>query len=156
MTLFRIDDEAALRAAFRPRDLRAWAPPARVAWPLLVRDCVSWADPVGDHVCVVFQDPVSRQPLGISFQRESAAGATGSRLCDWCHAFGSVREIGLLMCERTSRRRIGVWLCRDLACADRAEEVAFRAGRNGKKARAVVVERMWHFAQHGLGIQQVP
>ena len=47
MALFQVLDETALRAAFRPRDLRAWEPPPGAAYPLRVRDCAAWRDPSG-------------------------------------------------------------------------------------------------------------
>ena len=77
-------------------------------------------------------------------------------MCDWCHESGTADRIGLLTCEKSSKRTIGAWLCKDLQCFQRAEDAAYRSGRNVQAARQQLLDRMWRFAHEGLGIQAVP
>ena len=152
--MFLIKTERELLNAFRFRDRSAFELPAGVAFPMAVRDYRAWVDPSGARAFLVFQDPASGRPLGIVFRRDVAADEAGSRMCDWCHNFGA--DVGLLTADRSSRRRVGVGVCRDLRCADRIEEAADLAGRSSKLARQRLVERMVRFAREGLGIEAVP
>jgi hypothetical protein len=77
-------------------------------------------------------------------------------MCDWCHAYGSSDEIGLLTAEASSKRRVGVHLCLDLRCGEKLETAANLAGRNPRVLAGRLVERMVRFAQEGLGIDFVP
>lgn len=152
--MFLIKTERDLLNAFRRRDRDVVEPPPGAVYPMLVRDYRSWLDPTGVRAYLVFQDSVSGKPLGIAFRRDVAADDTGSRLCDWCHNFGA--DVGLLTAERTSRRRVGVGVCRDLRCADRIEQAAELAGRSSRVPRLRLLERMARFAREGLGIESVP
>ncbi|HZA49485.1 MAG TPA: FBP domain-containing protein [Myxococcaceae bacterium] len=152
--MFIIKTERDLLNAFRPRDRGAFEPPEGVAFPFAVRDYRAWVDPSGVRAFLVFQDPASRKPLGIAFRRDVAADDSGSRMCDWCHNFGA--DVGLLTADRSSRRRVGVGVCRDLRCADRIEQAAELAGRSSWMARQRLLERMVRFAREGLGIDAVP
>ena len=152
--MFIIKTERDLLNAFRPRDRGAFEPPVGAAFPIAVRDYRAWVDPSGVRAFLVFQDPASGRPLGIVFRREVAGDESGSRMCDWCHNFGA--EVGLLTADRSSRRRVGVGVCRDLRCADRIEQAAELAGRSSRLARQRLLERMVKFAREGLGIDAVP
>jgi hypothetical protein len=152
--MFFIKTERDLLKAFRHRDRRAFEPPPGAVFPIVLRDYHAWIDPTGVHAYLVFQDPSSGRPLGIAFRRDVAPDESGSRMCDWCHNFGA--DVGLLTAERTSRRRVGVGVCRDLRCADRIEQAAELAGRSSRQARHRLLERMVQFAREGLGIDAVP
>lgn len=155
--MFLIASEQALVEAFRPRDRTSLELPEGLAYPYFVRDYFSWGEAAGVRTFLVFQDPASKRPLGISFRcdRSEAKGLTG-RLCDWCHAYGSAEEIGLLTAEKTSKRLLGVGLCRDLRCGEKLEQAANLAGRSALESRRRLVERMQRFAREGLGIEAVP
>jgi hypothetical protein len=152
--VFRISSESDLLRTFRPRDRRVFQPPAKVTYPLYVRDYLAWPDPAGGRVFVVFPEPTTGNALGLAFRDDT--GDTTSSLCEWCHSPGKPNQVALLMCEKSSKRSIGTWLCRDLACGTRVENAADLAGRNGVDARKAVLERMWRFAHEGLGIERVP
>jgi hypothetical protein len=69
---------------------------------------------------------------------------------------GSADEVGLLTTDKTSKKRIGVYLCRDLRCVDKIEQASNLAGRNPDVPRQRMMERMRRFAREGLGIHSVP
>jgi hypothetical protein len=152
--MFLIKSERELLQAFRHRDRGAFEPPPGVPFPILVRDYRAWIDPSGVRAYLVFQDPGTGRPLGIAFRRDVAPDEGTSRMCDWCHNFGA--DVGLLTAERTSRRRVGVGICRDLRCAERIEQAAELAGRSSRPAQQRLLERMVRFAREGLGIEAVP
>jgi hypothetical protein len=154
--MFSIKTEADLLNAFRPRDRASVELPAGLSFPHFVRDYLAWVEPAGVRVFLVFEDPASKRPLGIAFQRVSSAGGAGPQLCEWCHAYGSASEVGLLTADRNSRRRVGVALCRDLRCADKIEQAGELSGRSTVEPRHRLVERMVRFAREGLGIESVP
>lgn len=155
--MFRILNEQQLLNAFRPRDRKVFDLPVGVTWPLVVRGCYSWVEPAGARAYTVFQDPGTGRALGLMFRRDGqqSKDATGC-LCEWCHQLGTLDKVGLLTCEKSSKRRIGTWLCKDLQCCERAEDAAYRSGKNAQLARQQVLERMWRFAHDGLGIESVP
>ena len=147
-----IQTEAALQAAFRPRDREHVALAPGMHLPLLVRDHRTWLDPHGFRAFLVLAEPKGRRPMGIVFQRDSSGGAPVSQMCDWCHATGSSNEIGLLTTAASSRRRVGVNVCLDLRCAEKLEDEASRSGRNHRELVGRLNERMLRFAREGLGI----
>lgn len=156
--MFIIRGESELMSAFRPRDRRALELPEGGSFPITVRDYFAWVDPKGSRVFLVFQDPASKRPLGISFRRDGAGGSAGNggRMCDWCHSWGSSQDIGLLTTWRNSRTRIGVGLCMDLRCSEKLEQAADLSGRSAVGPRRRMMERMTRFAREGLGIESVP
>lgn len=154
--MFRIRTEEELRTCFRPKDLKAFELGDGMTFPLFVRDVFSWVEPQGARAHVVFLPPGEVRPVGLSFRRDQGSRAEGGVMCDWCHIHGSPDQVSMLMCTASSKRRVGVLLCRDLQCAQRVEDAADRAGRNVAAARGAVVQRMWRFAQEGLGITHVP
>jgi len=154
--MFKLSSEQELLNAFRPRDRKVFELPQGVSYPLIVRGTFSWIEPAGARVHVIFQDPGTRRPLGLSFRRDVSEVQGQGRMCDWCHAYGSAEQIGLLMCEKSSKRRVGAWLCRDLKCHDRIEQAADRAGRLPRELQDQLLMRMWRFAREGLGIEMVP
>lgn len=149
--MFRFATEEELRKTFRPRDRKTLELPVGLRFPLILRASLAWVDPTGVRAHGVFSTPEG--PLGLSFRRDTTSGAA---LCDWCHSYGGQDQVGLVVCERSSKRRVGLWLCRDLGCVQRAEDAADRAGRNSQNARQDVLERVWRFAQQGLGIARIP
>ena len=152
--MFKVTTEKELANAFRPRDRRTLVMPPKVTFPLYIRDYLAWPDPAGGRLFVLFEEPGTGHALGLAFRDDGEKGANG--LCEWCHNVGNVPGVSLMMCEKNSKRAIGTWLCKDLACGNRVENMADLAGRNGQTARKQVLERMWKFAHEGLGIERVP
>jgi len=157
--MFLLKTEEELLQAFRPRDRQVVEPPAAVKFPKFVQDYYAWLDPTGVRVYLVFKDPVTQRPLGIAFRRDGSGGGgegVGSLMCDWCHSFGSSDEIGLLTADRSSKKRVGVGLCRDLRCGEKLEQAADRAGRSAREPLERLRGKMERFAREALGIEFVP
>lgn len=154
--MFLVKTEQELRQAFRPREREVVQPPEHTSYPLFVRDYLAWVEPAGTRVFLVFQDQESTRPLGIAFTRESRGDGAGPQMCDWCHSTGGADEIGLLTADRSSKKRMGVALCRDLRCAQKLEQAADLAGRSATEPKQRLMERMVRFAREGLGIERVP
>lgn len=155
--MFRIETEAALLNAFRPRDRKHVELPQGLQLPLFVRDYFAWSDPAGVRTFLVMTEPNSRRPMGIAFRRDQQGGGlVSAHMCDWCHSQGSSNEIGLLTAEASSKRRVGVILCLDLRCGEKLETMANLSGRNPRELAHQLLERMARFAHDGLGIDLVP
>ena len=151
--MFRLETDQALVRAFRPRDRRLIEMPADVRFPHFVRDYLVWTETSGARVYLVFGAPGTRKPVGVIFRREvQPSQEPGANMCDWCHTVGSSLEVGLLTVEVTSRRRAGMYLCRDLRCKEKVEDAADRAGRHPLEAFQRLNARIFHFAQEVLGI----
>jgi hypothetical protein len=152
--VFRLETDRALIESFRPRDRRVIEMPGGITFPLFVRDYLAWTETSGARVYLVFAAPGTRRPIGLIFRREASdSGALTSRLCDWCHSYGSSSEVGLLTTDVNSKRRVGVHLCLDLRCKEKLEDAADRAGRHPLEALERLQERMFRFAHEALGIE---
>jgi hypothetical protein len=68
--MFRIETEKELQNAFRSRDRKHVEPPKGTQFPLFVRDYLSWMDPYGVRVFLVFTAPAAQKPTGIAFRRD--------------------------------------------------------------------------------------
>jgi hypothetical protein len=154
--VFRLETDRALIGSFRPRDRRAIEMPPGITFPLFVRDYLAWTETSGARVYLVFAAPGSRKPIGIIFRRDSPDGAPTSRMCDWCHTYGSSNEVGLLTTDVNSKRRVGVSLCVDLRCKEKLEDAADRAGRHPLEFLEQLQKRMFRFAHEALGIDDRP
>ncbi len=149
--MFKLDSEAALLTAFRPKDRASVQLSADVKLPALVRDYLAWTHPSGGHVYLVFAVP-GGAPTGITFDTNGGPGAPVPQMCDWCHFTGVGSQVALLTARHTSRRRVGVHLCADLSCKQKLEDEASRTGRSALPALQKLVERMGRFASEALKI----
>jgi hypothetical protein len=152
--MFRIETERDLLSAFRSRDRKFVELPRGTHLPLFVRDYLSWVDPYGVRVFLVFTAPGSKRPTGIAFRRDQQGDKNGApHMCEWCHSPGSSDQIGLLTTDVDSKRRVGVNLCLDLRCNERLESATSRAGRSVLEENKRLLERMTRFASEALGIE---
>ena len=149
--MFKLDSEADLLAAFRPKDRKSVELASEVKLPLFVRDYVAWTHPAGSWVFLVFAVP-GGVPIGITFQ--SNDGPTGSvpQMCDWCHTSGQGSQVTLLTAQRNAKKRVGAHVCSDLSCKQKLEEQADRSGRSVLPAMQKLVEKMGRFAAEALDI----
>jgi hypothetical protein len=148
--MIRIDSAETLLSAFRPNDRTALELPEGMRFPFLIKDYVSWIEASGARVFVVFEDPVKSVPMGIAFRRD-AGGAVPPAICEWCHSARADQGVGLLTATASDKRRVGVHLCRDLACKVRMEEAAETGlGPSARDRVRRVVERMSTFARQNL------
>jgi hypothetical protein len=154
--VFRLETDRTLIEAFRSRDRRVIEMPTGITFPLFVRDYLAWTETSGARVYLVFAAPGSRKPIGIIFRRDTQDTGPRSRMCEWCHTYGSGREVGLLTTDVTSKRRVGVLLCVDLRCKQKLEDAANRTGRHPLEALKQLQERMYRFAHEALGIEAQP
>ena len=154
--MFLLKTEDDLLRAFRPRDREKVELPEGIQFPLFVRDYLAWTEPAGTRVFLMLASPGSRRPLGIAFRRDSQGGGASSHMCDWCHAYGSANEIGLLTTDVNSKRRVGVNLCLDLRCKEKLESAADLAGRDPRELSKTLMERMLRFTREALRIETVP
>lgn len=151
--MFRIESEKELQRAFRSRDRKYVELPRGTQLPLFVRDYMSWVDPYGVRVFLLFTAPGARQPTGIAFRRDQQGDPTlAPKLCDWCMS-PTEAEVGLLTTDVDSKRRVGVNVCLDLRCGERLEALADRSGRSALDEKARLMERMARFASEALGLE---
>ncbi|RKH77019.1 hypothetical protein D7Y21_37890 [Corallococcus sp. AB045] len=151
--MFRIESEKELLRAFRSRDRKHVELPKGTQLPLFVRDYLSWVDPYGVRVFLVFVAPGSKQPTGIAFRRDQQGDPTlAPKMCDWCRT-STDAEIGMLTTDVDSKRRVGVYVCLDLRCGERLEAMSDRSGRSDLDDKARLIERMARFASEALGLE---
>jgi hypothetical protein len=151
--MFLIESEKEFLNAFRSRDRKVVEPPKGTRFPLFVRDYLSWVDPYGVRVFLVFTAPGSKRPTGIAFRRDQQGDkALALRVCDWCRAPGGGDQIGLLTTDVDSKRRVGVYLCLDLSCSKKLESMVNMAGQNLQDETQKLIERMSRFASEALGL----
>ncbi|NOK01410.1 MULTISPECIES: FBP domain-containing protein [unclassified Myxococcus] len=154
--MFRFENDRALIESFRPRDRRAIEMPPGITFPLFVRDYLAWTETSGARVYLIFSAPGSRKPIGIIFRRDSLGGEPVTRMCEWCHSYGSAHEVCLLTTAVDNKRRVGVNLCADLRCREKMEDAADRSGRHPLEFLGKLNERMFRFAHEALGIEAQP
>ena len=149
--MFKLDNEAALLAAFRPKDQKGLELTAGQPFPIIVRGYFAWTHPAGGRVYLVFAVP-GGVPTGIAFETNGGAGPAVPHMCDWCHSSGTGTEMGLLTARVNSKKRVGVHLCTDLSCRRKLEEAADLQGISAEPAMEKLISRMGRFAQEALKI----
>ncbi len=152
--MFQLKSEAELLAAFRTRDRKHVEPPPGLQYPLFVRNYFAWVEPAGVRAFIVFAAPDHTIPTGIAFRRDQSGEGGSSGMCEWCHAYGTSDEVGLLTADVSAHKRVGVYLCRDLRCEAKIEDAADRSGRNPLPPTRQALVRMGRFAEKALGITQ--
>ena len=149
--MFKITEDFELKKAFREIDQPAFEPPAEAEYPMFVTDYVTWSEPSGHRVFLVFSDPAKGEPLGIVFERGSSA-VPG--MCEWCHSVRSGNGVSLLLAKVDGQRRVGLHLCRNLECQKRlsADPGADDFPRTGNSVleRKKVLSRMAEFFRQQL------
>jgi hypothetical protein len=148
--MFKLDSEADLLAAFRPKDRPQVELAPGITFPLIVRGYTAWVHPSGGKVFLVFAAP-GDAPTGIVFAT-NGAGPQVPSMCDWCHSSGPSVQAGMLTATVNAKKRAGVHVCYDLSCREKLEEEANRLGTSAKPAVDKVVARMGKFASDVLKI----
>lgn len=149
--MFRLDNEEALLAAFRPKDRHPISSPPGAAFPLLVRECLSWTHPAGGRTYLVFATP-GGAATGIAFEHSGGSGIGVPHMCDWCHFVGGGNQVGLLTALVNGKTRAGVNVCTDLSCKTKLEGEANRSGQSVAPGLEKLVSRMGRFASEALKI----
>lgn len=127
MRMIRITSEEELRAAFRSQDQDTLVLPTSFVFPLPVREYLSWLEPSGHRVYLVFSDPASERLRGLVFERTRGAADIPAAMCQWCHSVRTGGRVSLLTTPVGRDRRIGLHLCSDLQCR---EQIFGMPGRN--------------------------
>jgi hypothetical protein len=148
--MFRLDSEAKLLDAFRPKDRALVALAPEIKLPAVVRHYLAWTHPAGGRVFLVFATP-GGAPTGIVFD-SNGGGAQVPQMCDWCHGCGTGGQVALLTARLDAQRRVGINVCSDLSCMRKIEEEANRSGRALAPMLDKVVGRMGRFASEALKI----
>ena len=150
--MFMLDSDQMLLDAFRPKDRQLVEPPPAVKLPLFVRTYLSWKQPAGSYVYLVFAVP-GGVPTGIVFDSNTGgAEPMHPSMCDWCHCSGRGTEIGLLTTRLNRSEKVGVLVCSDLGCKDKLEDECNRTGKNVVVAMEKLVGRIARFANQALQI----
>lgn len=140
--LFTIASEKELLESFRPRDQKKLILPEKLRFPLKVRSYFTWKESSGVYTYLVFKRPNWDLPRGVVFKRTASHGEPVGGLCNWCHAWGSSEDIGLLSVEMSRNITNSYYLCQDLRCIEKIEEASGLAGKNPAKPIAELYYRM--------------
>ncbi len=152
--MIRITSENQLLDSFRTIDRDQVALPKDLQFPLAVKDYMSWVEPSGHRVYLVFEDSASGHPMGIVFQRTHAAPETSASMCQWCHKVSSGSKVSLLTATANRNHRVGVHLCSDLNCRENVLTPPgvndFYESLSGQERVQRVLQRMGEFAKRNL------
>jgi hypothetical protein len=148
--MFKLDSEADLLAAFRPKDRSHVELTREVALPRFVRHYLAWPHPAGGKVFLVFAAH-GGAPTGIVFETNVSEPSV-PQLCDWCHGAAIGGRVGMVTARLNANKLVGVNVCRDLGCKERLEEEADRQGISAVPMLAALMERIGRFASEGLKI----
>lgn len=149
--MFKLENEEALLATFRPKDRKRVELSADLKLPVLVRHYLAWTHPAGGRVYLVFAAP-GGAPTGIAFDTNGGGPSLLPHMCEWCHCAGMGTQVGMLTADVNGKKRVGVHVCVDLGCKQKLEDEADRSGRSVLPAMEKLVERMGRFASEALGI----
>lgn len=153
--MIRIQSETDLLQAFRPIDRDTVRLGSHVRFPLAVSEYLSWVEPSGHRTYLVFEDEKSRSLIGVVFKRNQPPPDPVTNMCEWCHAVSGSGTIGLLSTDVNKKKRVGLYLCRDLQCKENIEAEPpsvhdLRESISKQEKRMRVLERMSEFARRNL------
>lgn len=148
--MFKLDSEADLLTAFRPKDRAQVELAPGTTFPMIVRGYTAWVHPAGGKVFLVFATP-GGAPTGIAFA-SNGSGMPVPHMCDWCHSMGPQVQAGMLTARVDAKKTAGVHVCHDLSCREKLEEEANRLGTSAKPQVDKLIERMGKFASDVLKI----
>jgi hypothetical protein len=113
--------EPELLSCFREIDRDEVELSPELAFPLELDEARAWA--VGPRAFLVFRERAGRTPRGMVFHRNSGAMPDAAAMCEWCHAVRGNGGVKLMSVRSDERRRVGLYLCSDLGCIERAGEL---------------------------------
>jgi hypothetical protein len=140
--MFTIASKEELIGAFRKPDLKKLILPEGLQFPIHVRSYFTWKEPSGVYVYLVFKLPNWDLPRGVAFKKVPIRGGPTGNLCNWCHAYGSSEEIGMMSLALNSRVSHSYLLCNDLSCVQKIEDLSAMAGKNPDKYLLELYSRM--------------
>jgi hypothetical protein len=147
--MFRIENEAELRDAFRTLDRDTVEIPTHFRFPIYVRDYLTWKESSGARTYLVIAEPEQRKTFGVAFRADGPRGVAPHH-CEWCHSPGGAADIGLLTTDASDRRRVGLHLCLDLSCLEKMSSRANLSGENTRLLSRRLMTTMLDFARRYL------
>lgn len=150
--MIRIASQEAFLNSFREFEQSQVQLPPGLKFPLAVKDYLSWVEPSGHRVYLVFEDDgVAR---GVVFQRTRVSPETPASMCQWCHAVRSGSGVSLLSATIGRDRRAGIYLCSDLNCREHVLGVPsvndFQEGMSRQERFNRLLYRMREFGRRNL------
>lgn len=139
---FSIASEEELVRAFRLRDQKKLILPEKLSFPFNVRSYFTWKEPSGVYTYLVFKMPNWESPRGVAFKRTASTGEPTGGLCNWCHAYGSSEDIGMLSVAMSGNVSSSYFICQDLRCIEKIEEASMLGGKDPSKNIADLYYRM--------------
>src|SRR4051812_48757300 len=98
-----------LLEVFRPRDRKNVFIPRTMRFPLTLGGYLTWTEPSGVRIYLVFRKPEWKSPVGVAFRRDQRGGlGSPPGVCDWCISTGPSDQIGLLTATVNPKKRVGV------------------------------------------------
>lgn len=148
---FNIASETELMRCFSERLHSKVILGREIELPLRAQYYFTWGESSGVYRYLVFKKPGWDSPRGVVFRVGSSntEGATGG-ICDWCHSYGGSGQVGLLTTTVSSKRTVGMMLCRDLSCGDKIENAPSQSGRNPEVRILEVCDRIGRFFDETL------
>jgi len=137
--MIRIATEQELYSYFRPIDRDHVFLSQNLKFPLVFKNYMSWEEPSGHRVYLVFENATTGRPLGVAFRKASAPADSAPVMCEWCHAVRGRGEVRLMTAAASRDRRIGLYLCADLHCE---EEITNPPGVNDLRESLSQTERI--------------
>lgn len=146
--VFTIDSEKDLTQAFRLRDQKKLVLPNNLKFPMNIRSYYTWRESSGVYTFLLYKAPHWDRPRGIAFKRSHHSGEPVGGLCNWCNAYGTSEEIGMLSVTINANTSYGYFICQDLRCIEKIEEAAALAGRSPEKWISQLYQKMNRFFEN--------
>lgn len=151
----RIQSEEEMLNMFRPIDREQVRLAPEMKFPLAVSEYLAWLEPGGVRTFLLFEDQKTRDVRGIVFRRSQPPAESVANMCEWCHSVAGSQTIGMLTAAASKTKRVGLNLCRDLACkqnvqADPPSVNDMRESLSREEKTRRINERMITFANRNL------
>jgi hypothetical protein len=88
---------------------------------MVVHDVFAWS--VGPRAFLLFRDGAEAPLRGLVFTRNAGVGAHQVAMCEWCRLSRGAGAIKLMSVAVTRRRSLGLFVCSDLDCLNRARDL---------------------------------
>ena len=152
--MIRITSENQILDSFRTDDRDEVRLPSGLKFPYAMKDYMTWVEPSGHRVFLVFPDDVSGNLRGVVFQRTPGGSDVPASMCQWCHSVRGGNGVSLLTTSAGRQRRVGVHLCSSLNCRENALSPPgvndFQEGLSGHERVQRILQRMREFALRNL------
>ncbi|QDK39850.1 FBP domain-containing protein [Bdellovibrio sp. NC01] len=139
---YTIHSEKELIETFRPRDQKKLVLPERMEYPLNIRSYFTWKESSGVYTYLIFKGKNWDMPRGVAFKRTASTGEPVGGLCSWCNSYGTSEDIGLLSVAMSANVSTSYFICHDISCIEKIEDMADRGGKDPEKYITDLYTRM--------------